>query len=42
MEELSPAEVARLLAKLAEKEREKLALRRQHRKEKMAGVERDW
>lgn len=42
LEELSPAEVARLLAKLAEKEREKLALRRQHRKEKMTGVERDW
>lgn len=42
LDELSPAEVRRLLDRLAEKEREKLALRRQHRKERMAGVERDW
>jgi hypothetical protein len=39
---LSPEEVRRLLDLLAEKEREKLATRRKHRAEKMAGAEKDW
>jgi tetratricopeptide (TPR) repeat protein len=40
--ELSPEEVAKLLDKLAEKEREKLALRRSHREAQPSGVEKDW
>lgn len=42
LKELDPDEVLRLLDKLAQKEREKRALRRSHRKGRMAGVERDW
>ncbi|MBW2415610.1 MAG: hypothetical protein JRG76_13985 [Deltaproteobacteria bacterium] len=42
LEELDPDEVLRLLDKLAEKEKEKRALRRLHRKARMAEVERDW
>ncbi|MEN8150366.1 MAG: hypothetical protein ABFS86_11130 [Planctomycetota bacterium] len=40
--ELSEAEVARLLERLAEKEQEKTDLRREHRKTAQAGVEKDW
>ena len=39
--ELAPDEVLRLLEKLAEKEQEKLAVRRS-RRQKSFGVERDW
>jgi outer membrane biosynthesis protein TonB len=39
---LSPEQVARILDKLAEKEREKLALRRAHRQTQKTDVERDW
>ncbi len=42
LKELSPEEVLRLIEKLAQKEREKLSVRRSHRKTRMAGVERDW
>ncbi len=42
LNELTPEQVLRLLDRLAEKEKEKLALRRSHRKVRMAGVERDW
>jgi hypothetical protein len=42
LKELDPDEVLRLLDKLAEKEREKRALRRSHRRMRMAEVERDW
>lgn len=42
LKELSPEEVLRLIEKLAQKEREKLGVRRSHRKTRMAGVERDW
>jgi hypothetical protein len=42
LEELTPEEVLRLLDKLQQKEREKRALRRSHRKARMADVERDW
>ena len=42
LKELDPDEVSRLLDKLAEKEEEKRALRRSHRKARMAEVERDW
>ena len=42
LKELSPEEVVRLIEKLAQKEREKLGLRRAERKTRMAGVERDW
>ena len=41
LEELPPDEVRKLLDRLAQKEREKLALRRTQRKTRMAG-ERDW
>jgi len=40
--ELDPDAVLRLLEKLAEKEKEKRALRRSHREARMTGVERDW
>jgi hypothetical protein len=40
--ELSPDEVRRLLDRLAQKEREKLALRRARRAQGQADVERDW
>ena len=40
--ELSPAEVKRLLDRLAEKEREKIALRRAEQEKRRADVERDW
>jgi hypothetical protein len=42
LKELDPAAVLRLLEKLAEKEKEKRALRRSHREARMTGVERDW
>jgi hypothetical protein len=42
IEELTPEQVLRLLDKLAKKEKEKVALRRSHRKVRMAEVERDW
>ena len=42
LQELSPEAVRRLLEKLAEKEREKLALRRAEREKRTEGVERDW
>ena len=42
LQQLSREQVMRLLEKLAEKEREKLALRRSRRKVRMAEVERDW
>ncbi len=42
LKELTPEQVLRLLDKLAEKEKEKVALRRSHRKVRMAEVERDW
>ncbi len=42
LKELAPEEVLRLLDKLAQKEREKRALRRSQRKARTAGVERDW
>ena len=40
--ELNPDQVRRLLEKLEEKEREKIALRRSHRRTRMAEVETDW
>jgi len=40
--ELSPEQVLRLFERLEEKEREKVEVRRGHREERMAGVERDW
>ena len=40
--ELTPAEVKRLLDRLAEKEREKVALRRAEQEKRRAEVERDW
>lgn len=40
--ELSPEEVLRLLDRLAQKEKDKLALRRTEKKKRSAGVERDW
>jgi tetratricopeptide (TPR) repeat protein len=40
--ELSPEQVRLLLEKLEAKEKEKLALRRAHRRLRDAGVERDW
>ena len=40
--ELTPEQVRRLLERLAEKEREKLALRRERRAARSADVERDW
>jgi hypothetical protein len=40
--ELSPAEVRRLLDRLAEKEREKIALRRAEQEKRRAEAERDW
>lgn len=40
--QLPPEEVMRLLERLAEKEREKTALRRAQRRERMAGAGRDW
>jgi len=42
LEELPPAEVAKLLERLARKEGEKRALRREEREKKSAPVERDW
>ena len=42
LQQMSREQVMGLLEKLAEKEREKLALRRLHRKVRMAEVERDW
>lgn len=42
LSELSPEQVRRLLETLAEKEREKTALRRAEREKRTAGVERDW
>jgi hypothetical protein len=42
LKELAPEEILRLLDKLAQKEKEKRALRRSHRKARMADVERDW
>lgn len=42
LKELAPEEVLRLLDKLAQKEKEKRALRRSERKARTAGVERDW
>jgi hypothetical protein len=42
LEELAPEEVLRLLDKLAQKEKEKRALRRSHRRARTAEVERDW
>ncbi|MHC4548754.1 MAG: hypothetical protein ACYTEZ_08240 [Planctomycetota bacterium] len=42
LEELAPEQVLRLLDRLAQKEQEKRALRRSHRKARMAEVERDW
>jgi len=42
LSELSAAEVLRLFDRLATKEREKVDLRRSHRKKTMAGVEKDW
>jgi len=42
LRELTPEQVLKLLDKLAQKEQEKLALRRSHRKTRTAGVERDW
>ncbi|MHC4973714.1 MAG: hypothetical protein ACYTG3_15420 [Planctomycetota bacterium] len=42
LRELAPEEVLRLLDKLAQKEKEKRALRRSRRKARMADVERDW
>jgi len=40
--ELSPEEVVRLMDRLAEKEQEKLDLRRAERKKRATGAERDW
>jgi hypothetical protein len=40
--ELTPEEVLRLFERLDRKEREKVELRRQERREKMAAVEKDW
>jgi hypothetical protein len=40
--ELAPAQVRRLLSRLMEKEREKLALRRSEQRARAAEVERDW
>ncbi len=42
LRELTAEQVLRLLDKLAVKEKEKIALRRSHRKVRMAEVERDW
>ena len=42
LKELGPEQVLQLLEKLAQKEREKLALRRSQRKAGTAGVEKDW
>jgi tetratricopeptide (TPR) repeat protein len=39
---LTPDEVARLIERLGEKEREKLALRRTHRERQRTGIEKDW
>ncbi len=40
--ELSPEQILALFERLAKKEREKLAVRRAYRRERMATVERDW
>ena len=42
LKELAPEEVMALIGRLAEKEREKRALRRSQREKRMAGTERDW
>jgi len=40
--ELSPEQILALFERLAKKEREKLAVRQAHRRERMTTVERDW
>ncbi len=42
IDELSPGEVRALFERLAKKEREKRTVREAHRRQRMAGVERDW
>jgi len=39
---LSPTEVVKLMDRLADKEREKLELRRAERKKQTTGAKRDW